>query len=104
MPARGICRHRDIGRTGHKCDSKAPVIASQRRVFANGKPIARRGDRAGRHTILRMCGKRPCCKPHSAKLNKGSRTVFIYGIGVGRDRDSFDRKHMVQGSRDVFAG
>ena len=104
MPARGICRHRDIGRTGHKCDSKAPVIASQRRVFANGKPIARRGDRAGPHTILKKCGDAFCCRSHGAKLNRGSRTVFIYGIGVGRVRDSFDRGRMVRGSRDVFAG
>ena len=102
MPS--VCRHKDIGRTGHKCDSKAPVLATQRTVFANNRPIARRGDPAGRHNILTRCGKRLCCRSHRAKLNKGSRTVFILGIGVGRVRDSFDTKHMVQGSRNVFAG
>jgi|TARA_B100001971_G_C18068850_1_gene471970 uncharacterized Zn-binding protein involved in type VI secretion len=99
-----ICRDGDLGKTGHLCHRYIGVIASQRSVLANGIPFARRGDRAKFHTILRRCGKYPCCLPHKSKINRGSTTVFAEGIGVARVWDSFDKAWMVRGSDNVFAG
>ena len=101
MPS--ICRHKDRGNTGHLCSTTAPVLATQRTVFANNRPIARRGDPAGPHKILKP-GKPPKCIGHKAKLNRGSLKVFVANKGVGRHNDSFDRGKMQPGSRDVFAG
>jgi len=76
-----ISRHRDKCRTGHSCDTTAPVLCSQFTVFANGKPIL-----------------------HKANLTGSSRTVFVKGIGVGRKGDRADRGAMTGASFDVFAG
>ena len=101
----GISRHRDRCRTGHQCTASAPVFASQRSVFANGKRILVRGDRVKPHTLLkRDPGGEPKCLPHKAKLKGSSRTVFVQGIGVGRKGDKADRGAMTGASRNVFAG
>ena len=94
----------DLAKTGHPCTSVIGVRASQGSVFANGIPVLRRGDHCLPHTILRMCGKYPCCKPHKAKVNMGSRSVFGLGIPVARDGDSTDFGALFQGSPNVFAG
>ena len=59
-----------------------------------------------RHTnTILVCTPDGCyCESHSAKVNRGSRTVFAVGKPVARDRDSADRGRMIQGSRNVFAG
>ena len=54
----------DLAKTGHPCTFVIGVKASQGSVFANGISILRPRDRCLPHTILRMCGKYPCCKPH----------------------------------------
>ena len=101
---RNLCRHADKGRTGHTCDGTAGTIASQGTVFANGRPVVRRGDKAMYHTIL-VCKGRDCyCVGHRAKVNAGSSTVFCQGIPVARVGDSFDFGSMIQGSGNVFAG
>ena len=94
----------DLAKTGHPCTSVIGVKASQGSVFANGIPVLRRGDRCLPHTILRRCGKYPCCLPHKAKVNMGSRSVFGLGIPVARDGDSTDFGALFQGSPNVFAG
>tara|TARA_E500000331_G_scaffold329737_1_gene350656 strand:+ start:81 stop:377 length:297 start_codon:yes stop_codon:yes gene_type:complete len=95
-----ISRHKDRCRTGHACSSTAPVNASQRTVFANGRSILVRGDRVAPHFILK--GRR--CLGHKAILSGSSRRVFIRGIGVGRRGDKADKGAMVGASFDVFAG
>jgi len=95
-----ISRHKDRCRTGHACSTTAPVNASQYTVFANGKPLLKRGDRVAPHKI--RIGIR--CVPHRAKLTGSSRTVFVKGIGVGRRGDRADRGAMTGASFDVFAG
>ena len=95
-----ISRHKDRCRTGHACSTTAPVNASHYTVFANGKPLLKRGDRVAPHTI--RIGIR--CVPHRAKLTGSSRTVFVKGIGVGRKGDRADRGAMTGASFDVFAG
>ena len=103
MPA--ISRDKvDLARTGHLCTFVIGVIATQGSVFANGIPILRPGDRCLPHTILRRCGKYPCCLPHKAKVNMGSRSVFAIGKPVARDKDSTDFGALFQGSPNVFAG
>ncbi len=102
MPA--ISRNKDRCRTGHLCSTTAPVNASQRKVFANGKPILVRGDRVAPHSILATAGGRPRCIKHRAVLSGGSRRVFVTGIPVGRRGDKADRGAMIQASFNVFAG
>ena len=102
MPA--ISRHKDRCRTGHTCTRSAPVLASQRSVFANGIRILVRGDKVKPHFILKTAGGRPRCIIHGAKLTGSSRTVFVQGIGVGRRGDRADRGAMVGASFNVFAG
>ena len=99
-----ISRHKDRCRTGHLCSSTAPVNASQYTVFANGKPILKRGDRVAPHFILKTAGGRPRCINHPAKLSGSSFTVFVKGVGVGRRGDRADRGAMTGASFDVFAG
>jgi len=101
-----ISRHRDKCRTGHGCDGTAPVLCSQFTVFANGKPLLKRGDRVAPHVIPNPAypPKPPPCIPHKAKLTGSSRTVFVKGIGVGRRGDKADLGAMVGASFDVFAG
>ena len=102
-----ISRHRDRCRTGHKCDTTAPVLASQYTVFANGKPILVQGNRVAPHLIKRPPSdppKKPPCIPHKAKLTGSSRSVFVGNIGVGRKGDRADRGAMTGASFDVFAG
>ena len=95
-----ISRDRDRCRTGHACTGSAPVIATQRSVFANGKPLLRRGDPVAPHTIL--IGR--FCVGHRAKVNRGSRSVFAKGIPVARRGDSTDFGAMVGASFNVNAG
>jgi uncharacterized Zn-binding protein involved in type VI secretion len=99
-----ISRHKDRCRTGHLCNKTAPVNASQYTVFANGKPILVRGDRVGKHSILKTVGGRPRCVTHKAKLSGSSRRVFVKGTGVGRKGDKADKGAMTGASFDVFAG
>jgi len=105
MPS--LCRHGDIGSTGHKCTSKIGTVSSQGTVFANGIPVSRSGDKSMKHLILVPCpppAGRKCCIPHKSKINRGSGTVFAQGIGVARVGDSHDMGRMVKGSFNVFAG
>ena len=79
MPA--ISRHlRDKAKTGHPCTTRAPVIATQFTVFANGIPMNRLGDQLKPHTILKkilvnLNGL--CCKMHPASVKGGSRNVVF---------------------------
>jgi len=102
MPS--LCRHGDIGSTGHKCTSKIGTISSQGTVFANGIPVSRSGDKSMKHLILVPCPPFKCCVPHSSRINRGSNTVFVQGIGVARVGDSHDMGAMIRGSFNVFAG
>ena len=98
-----ISRHRDRCRTGHLCDTTAPVLASQYTVFANGKPILKRGDPVAPH-VEPNPSPPPKCIPHKANLTGSSRTVFVGRIGVGRRGDKADSGAMTGASPDVFAG
>ena len=97
---RNLCRHADKGRTGHACTTVIGARATQGSVFANGKPVLRRGDPAFPHVIRRGL----FCVGHSARVNRGSNTVFCQSIPVARVSDSFDRGRMIKGSGNVFAG
>ena len=94
----------DKARTGHLCTFFIGCEASQGSVMANGIAVLRPGDRCLPHTILRRCGKYPCCLPHKAKVNMGSRSVFAIGKPVARDRDSTDFGALFIGAGTVFAG
>ena len=97
-----ISRNNDLAATGHGCTSVIGVRATCTSVFANTKPVARPGDRLKPHTIPVCCPLR--CVGHSAKINRGSRTVFAQRIPVARFSDSADMGKMIQGSFNVFAG
>ena len=75
------------------------VQTTQSSVFANRIPVARLGDPARPHTILR--GKR--CVGHPARVNAASRTVFAQGIRVARIGDSYDQGKMLKGSLNVIS-
>ena len=104
MPA--VSRHRDKCATGHKCDTTAPVLASQFQVHAEGKPILRKGDRVAPHVIKNPSfpPSLPPCIPHQAKLTGGSSTVFVNGRPIGRRGDRADFGAMIQAASTVFAG
>ena len=95
-----ICRNYDLGATGHSCTGTIGVKTTQSTVFANGIPVARQFDPARPHTIR----DGDFCVGHSARVNAGSRTVFVRNIGVARVGDSYDRGQMIRGSQTVFAG
>ena len=102
MPA--ISRHRrDKAKTGHPCTTRAPVIATQFTVFANGIAMNRRGDKLQPHTILVPCKKGRCCKTHGASVAGGSRSVFVQGVPVARAGDKADLGSCTSTS-NVFAG
>ena len=102
-----ISRHGDKCRTGHLCTKMAPVNASQRSVFVNGRPALRRGDKVKPHTINFPNPTPPpkyICLVHKAKVKQGSRRVFVRGIPVARKDDRADKGSMRGASRNVFAG
>ena len=107
MPA--ISRHlRDKAKTGHPCTKKAPVIATQFTVFANGIPMNRQGDELKPHTILVPCKTKDgkpalCCKVHGASVKGGSRSVLAQGVPVARAGDRADLGACTSTS-NVFAG
>jgi uncharacterized Zn-binding protein involved in type VI secretion len=74
------------------------VLATSRSVYVNGIRILRRGDPLAPHLILKVE-----CVGHSAKVNRGSPSVFAEGIPVARRGDSADRGRMIQASSNVFA-
>jgi uncharacterized Zn-binding protein involved in type VI secretion len=103
MPS--VCRHKSLAATGHKCDPVVPIIATARSVKVGGKRIGRMLDKLMPHTIPAPCPPGPCCIPHPAKVNVGSRSVFAEGIPVARIGDSADGGRMITGNRNgVFAG
>ena len=94
----------DLAATGHLCDTTAGCISTARSVYINGRRVLRPGDRLLPHTI-KFCTPDGCyCIGHSAKVNRGSFTVFAEGKPVARKGDSADRGKMIQGSPNVFAG
>ena len=95
-----LSRHKDRCRTGHLCTGSAPVNATQYTVFANGKPVLRKGDPVQPHTI--KVGLK--CLIHGANVKRGSGTVFASGIGVARRGDSADKGAMTGASENVVAG
>ena len=102
MPA--ISRNRiDKAKTGHPCTARAPVIATQFTVFANGIAMNRLGDDLVPHTILVPCRKGMCCKTHGAAVVQGSRSVFAQGVPVARAGDKADQGSCTSRS-NVFAG
>ena len=96
---KAVCRHADLGLTGHSCDRTAPALATQFTVYVNRIRVLRRGDPAGFHTIRKGLK----CAEHNAKINQGSRNVFVERIPMARTSDSFDFGEMFQGSFDVFS-
>lgn len=94
------CRHGDGLYTGHGCSPTSTVIATQGRVRINKRPAARMNDPVAPHTILVGI----YCVPHSARVNRGSRSVRINGIPAARVGDSADFGAMAQGSTNVRIG
>ena len=71
-------------------------------VFTNGRPTQREGvDPNTKH--LKFAGDK--CVPHTAVIAKGSRTVFVNGIPIGRITDPLvSCTNVAQGSPNVYAG
>ena len=95
----GIARQGDTVSTGHDCDSTTIIKDHSSDVFANGIPVARKGDGLEIHTI--KVGD--SCVPHSAQINVGSGNVFVNGIPVARKGDSADAGSITGSSGNVFA-
>ena len=69
-------------------------------VYANGIRVSRQGDVNTSH-LLRASP----CRPHTAPIASGSRTVIINGRGCGRVGDGISGcTEVAGGSPDVFAG
>ena len=95
-----ISRNMDRCRTGHPCTTSAPVKATQNSVFANGRPLLRRGDPVVPHTI--KVGIK--CLRHGANVRGSSRSVFARGVAVARRGDRADFGSMTGASFKVSAG
>jgi uncharacterized Zn-binding protein involved in type VI secretion len=89
----------DLAYTGHGCTRAIPVKATQRSVFANGKPMLRPGDPLLPHLI--RVGL--YCYWHFAVVWGSSPNVYAQGRRVSRKYDSADRGFMIMGSPNVFA-
>jgi len=103
MPA--VSRFGDILATGHGCDTISTLlIPLQSTVRVNGILASVVGTPVAPHTITNPSPP-PACIPHpNQKLNRGSATVRIQGIPVGRFGDSADLGIMLTGSSNVNAG
>jgi len=100
MPA--VARQGDPTTTGHDCDGTTTITGptgAGAKVFANGIAVECIGNPTAAHTI--KSGK--SCVPHGAKINAGSGTVFVGGIGVARVGDSTDGGAITAGSPNVIA-
>lgn len=89
----------DLAYTGHGCTRVIPVKATQRSVFANGKPMLRPGDPLLPHLI--RVGL--FCVWHLAVVWGSSPNVFADGRRVSRKGDGADGGFMLMGSPNVFA-
>ncbi len=95
MPA--IAR-KDDPCTGHGTFPPRASTEGSPSVFANGKPVHRKGDAWADH-----CDPSPSC--HGGALQDGSASVFAEGKPVGRIGDLVDCGSTVsRGSPSVFAG
>ena len=71
-------------------------------VFTNGRCTQREGvDPNTKH--LKFAGDK--CVPHTAVIARGSRTVFVNGIPIGRENDPLvSCTSVAKGSPNVYAG
>ena len=95
-----ISTHLHKAKTGHGCTFVVPVKATQRSVYAEGRPVLRRGDPTKPHVIRVGI----YCVGHMAKVNRGSSSVFARGIPVARRGDSTDFGRLIQATGTVHAG
>jgi len=90
-----ICVEGDTLTTGHACVGTTTLdTPPQSKVTIRGKKVAI----AGTPTVSHPFPPSPPCAPHIAQLNKGSGSVSIGGIPVGRVTDSADAGAMSTGS------
>lgn len=68
-------------------------------VFCNGRPISRQGDLNTPHRV--PVGDD--CPIHAAPISRGSSTVFVNGLQIGRVGDPTCTA-VAEGSPNVFAG
>ena len=97
-----ICRVGDSLTTGHVCTGITIIASSNTNntVKVNGRSIIV----IGAPTIPHSNPPFPLCPSHVAILNRGSSTVRVNGIPVGRITDSADGGAMISGSLNVSAG
>ena len=95
-----VARIGDPFSTGHPCDGMSTIAAGSSTVYANGIPVARRGDASASHNQL-VGG---VCVPHTVAIAGGSGTVSTNGIALARVGDGIDAGAISGGSGDVFAG
>ena len=99
-----VCRKGDLLTTGHTCVGMTKLDwPTQATVWAEGKPMARMGDK----TIEHPFPPKPPCKPHFAFVNEGLTSLLVVGKFQARVRDSADTEpagKMIQGAMSVWAG
>lgn len=96
----GVCRLGDMS-VGHGCWPSRENDQASANVFINGLGGHRQGD----HWVTHCCG--PAC--HDGYLARGSATVFVNGLTLGRIGDPIEggcneADFVKGGSADVFAG
>tara|TARA_B100000902_G_scaffold368917_1_gene392678 strand:- start:879 stop:1181 length:303 start_codon:yes stop_codon:yes gene_type:complete len=96
-----VCRITDSLSTGHTCASTTTIASSNTdgTVHAEGLDVIV----IGAPTVSHPNPPAPICPPHVANLNKGSPSVFVNGIAIGRVTDSADAGEMTSGAGTVFA-
>jgi uncharacterized Zn-binding protein involved in type VI secretion len=96
MASRSVCRLGDKC-SGHGCFPPRPNDQASSNVFVNGIGTHRQTD----HWPIHCCGD--TC--HTSNLAKGSSTVYVNGLQLGRIGDPVACGSAVaQGSPNVFAG
>jgi uncharacterized Zn-binding protein involved in type VI secretion len=86
--------------TGHPCDASSTIGSASPNVYAEGVPVARRGDVSVAHAF--PVGLE--CLPHVAAISGGSGTVFVNGASIARIGDGIDAGAITGGAGTVFAG
>ena len=93
-----IVREGDELSTGHICASTTTLdTPKQNKVFVRGKLAARITD----ETVSHPFPPAPPCLPHVAKINEGSRNVYVHGLKVADVGDSADAGNMTNAKNNT---
>ena len=94
----------DTTTTGHGCDGTTTIKGSSLNVYMGGVKVAIKGNALEGHLIPDSSTPPKCISHPGQKVNVGSTTVKVNGLGIARVGDSADGGAIVAKLGNVFAG